>query len=95
MTAVRKLAIRDHAESLGAFFGITGSLLLALGVPISRYGWLAFLMSNLAWIIFALLFRFRKLLVQSLFFTVTTLVGILNSFVPGNPLQLAIMRMLS
>lgn len=53
-----------------------------------------FLGSNLAWLLFAFLFRYRKLLVQTAVFTLTSLLGIANSFFPGNPLQASIQGLL-
>lgn len=84
-----------RAESLGAFFGISGALLLALAVPgYSNWGWVLFLGSNRAWLLFAATYGYRKLLVQTAVFTLTSLLGIANSFFPGNLVQDSIQALL-
>jgi len=77
------------AESWGAAFGIAGALLLALALPGSRWGWVLFLLSNAAWLTFALALRYRRLAIQTCVFSATSLLGIANTFFPGNPLQSA------
>ncbi len=75
----------DHLwlERFGALFGAPGALLLAMNAPFSKYGWLLFLASNVAWVGFALYKRLRFLLAQQLIFTATTLLGIYRFFFVG------------
>ncbi len=79
-----KLSLAD-AETYGALTGIGGALLVASMGQYSRYGWLLFLASNLCWIVFAVKGHFRKLLLQQFAYTVTSLLGIWNSFTLGAP----------
>ena len=84
-----------RAESWGSYFGIAGALLLALSVPgYSQWGWVLFLGSNFAWLVFAAIFSYRKLLVQTSVFALTSLLGIANSFFPGNIIQASIQGLL-
>ena len=84
------ISIGSHAETWGSCFGIAGALLLSLALPSSRWGWVLFLGSNVGWLIFAGAMRYRKLLLQQGVFTCTSLLGIANSFFPGNLIQDAI-----
>lgn len=61
---------------IGSFAGVLGALLLALNMTWSGLGWFAFLASNFAWIIYAVLQRVPSLLVMQLVFTSTSLIGI-------------------
>ena len=67
-------------EAWGAYTGIPGAFLLALNNQFSHFGWLLFLASNVAWILFALRGKFKKLLLQQVAFLATTLLGIWNTF---------------
>lgn len=78
---------RVDVEALGAYFGMSGAMILALAVPQSRWGWVLFLGSNLCWLVFSHRLGFRKLFLQTVVYTASSLLGILNSFVPGNPVQ--------
>lgn len=60
----------------GSLTGLLGAGLLALNASISGLGFVAFLVSNLVWIGFALSIRAYGLLFMQLGFTVTSLVGI-------------------
>ena len=57
-------------------FALAGSLLLAVRCRVSAWGWVGFLLSNLAWIVYAIATGTSSLLVQNLGFTVTSLIGI-------------------
>jgi hypothetical protein len=74
-------------EGLGANFGIAGALLLALAIPASKWGWVLFLASNAFWLLFALRFGYRKLARQTVIFSGTSVLGIANTFYPGNAFQ--------
>ena len=57
-------------------FALAGSLLLAVRCRVSAWGWVGFLLSNLAWIVYAIATGSPSLLAQNLGFTVTSLIGI-------------------
>ena len=57
-------------------FALTGSLLLAVRCRVSAWGWVGFLLSNIAWIVYAIATGTSSLLAQNLGFTVTSLIGI-------------------
>jgi hypothetical protein len=78
------------AEAWGANFGILGALLLALALPESRWGWVLFLCSNAAWLVFSIALGYKKLLLQTAIFTLSSLIGIANTFYPGNAFQAAL-----
>jgi hypothetical protein len=68
----------------GFLFGVSGAALLALNRPgLSRWGFVLFLASNVAWIAFALEETQRWLLLQTLVFTMTSIIGIWQWFRPG------------
>ena len=60
----------------GCIFGLTGAFLLALNNRLSGYGFYLFLISNAAWIAFAMLTSVQALSVQNIGFTLTSLLGI-------------------
>ena len=82
-------------ESAGAYFGIAGALILALAIPASKWGWVLFLASNFFWLVFAYQMKFQKLFRQTVVFAGTSLLGIINSFCPGNLVQATITQMVS
>jgi nicotinamide riboside transporter PnuC len=67
-------------ERLGAAFGIAGALLLALNTPDSKWGWVLFVISNMAWIAFSLKKQCYGLFVQQCVFTATSLIGLVRYF---------------
>jgi hypothetical protein len=75
------------AEAAGAYFGIAGALVLALAIPQSKWAWWLLLGSNFCWLAFAIRHRYRKLMWQTIAFTGSSVLGIGNSFYPGNPFQ--------
>jgi hypothetical protein len=60
----------------GCIFGLSGAFLLALNNRFSGYGFYLFLVSNAAWIAFAMLTSVQALSVQNIGFTLTSLIGI-------------------
>ncbi len=60
----------------GCALGLLGALLLSINTRVSRWGWIAFLASNFAWIGYALSTGAYGLLLQQAGFTVTSLIGI-------------------
>lgn len=70
------LGAQRAIEWTGSALGLVGALLLALNLPISKYGFVAFLVSNLFWIAFALRIKAWGLLCMQLGFTLTSVAGI-------------------
>lgn len=62
----------DFLEWTGSLSGLAGAVLLATHSRISRYGWLAFLVANLAMIGFALSIHRYGLFIQQLGFMGTS-----------------------
>ncbi len=73
---IRSATAEQISAWMGSASGITGAMVLAVNLPWSGYGWLAFLLSNLAWITYARLARVVSLFLMQLVFTITSLVGI-------------------
>ena len=71
--SLNKKAIFEWA---GCGFGLLGSLLLSLNNSASRYGFIAFLCSNLCWLLFAKQIRSHGLLLMQLGFMATSVFGI-------------------
>lgn len=63
-------------EWLGALLGLGGSWLVALDGDLARYGFLAFLLSNLCWIAFGLQKKAWGLLVMQAGFLGSSLLGL-------------------
>ncbi|KVP17325.1 hypothetical protein [Burkholderia ubonensis] len=68
-------------EWSGAILGLTGSLLLALNVDISGYGFVAFLISNVCWLAFGIKNRAWGLVTMQAGYSVTSLMGLYNWFI--------------
>lgn len=66
-------------EWAGSVLALIGAFVLALNVPISRYGWVAFLLSNVVLIAFAYVIGRNGLLLMQCGFLVTSLVGLARS----------------
>lgn len=64
------------AEWTGSLVGAAGALLLAMNLPISGYAWLLMLVSNGAWITYALVNRIGSILFMQVIYTITSIVGI-------------------
>jgi nicotinamide riboside transporter PnuC len=64
-----------HTELTAAAFGILGTLLLALNGRRAGWGFVAFLASNAAWILFAIDQQHLGLLVQHIVFSATSALG--------------------
>ncbi|WP_420993052.1 nicotinamide mononucleotide transporter [Cupriavidus sp. 30B13] len=63
-------------EWSGCALAMSGSLLVALHNKASRWGWIAYLCSNLVWSVFALVTGTYGLFVQQLGFTATSIYGL-------------------
>lgn len=65
-------------EWTGALLGLIGSAMLALNVSVSGFGFLAFLISNLFWLVFGVKKKAWGLVTMQVGFTVTSLMGLYN-----------------
>ena len=63
-------------ELSGCALAMSGSLLVALHNKASRWGWIAYLCSNIVWSVFALVTGTYGLFVQQLGFTATSIYGL-------------------
>jgi nicotinamide riboside transporter PnuC len=66
----------DYLEWIGALSGLLGAFLLATNTHISKYGWVAFLVANIALIGFSIGIDRNGLLLQQLGFMATSLLGL-------------------
>jgi nicotinamide riboside transporter PnuC len=64
------------ADFAGLVCGVAGTLLLAMNGRRAGWGFVAFLASNLGWVVFALEHGHTKLLAQHLIFAVSSSVGV-------------------
>ena len=69
-------------EWIGCGLGLAGAYLLAFAFDGSRYGWVAFLLANIAVIAFARGIRAYGLLTQQLGFMGSSLLGLYHAFWP-------------
>ena len=72
--------IGELAQWLGCFTGLLGAFLLALNLPLSRWGFLAYFLSNLSWIVYGLLAGLPALVLMQVGFLVTTFIGFYRWF---------------
>jgi len=73
------------AEWVGCWTGLAGATLLALNCRYSSYGWIFFLVSNISWIIFAVLVDINSIGIQHIGFMATSLLGIYRWLMIANP----------
>lgn len=69
-------------EIIGAAFGVLGTLLLAFNGRRAGWGFIAYLASNAAWIVFAVQHSHLGLLVQQIAFTAASVIGVCKWFKP-------------
>jgi len=60
----------------GSFTGLLGSLLLALNSPVSGWGFVVFLASNVAWLFYGWRTKTWSMCIMQIGFTFTSLLGI-------------------
>lgn len=70
----------NKIEWLGCLTGLCGSILLAIHNDLSKWGFAAFLVSNLLWIFFGISKKLYPLVVMQLGFTITSVIGISQWF---------------
>jgi len=61
---------------IGSALGLAGACLLAANIDGSEYGWVLFLLSNAAWIIYGTRLRTWSLVTMQVGFTGTSMLGI-------------------
>jgi nicotinamide riboside transporter PnuC len=66
-------------EWIGSLSSLLGAFLIATHSELSQYGWVAFIIANLALITFSLSIKRYGLLLQQAGFTVTSLIGLYHS----------------
>ncbi len=66
------------SQWLGTLYGVTGALILAMPGVAPAWGFAAFLISNVAWLVFGVSDRLWGLVVQQGVFLVASLIGIWN-----------------
>lgn len=66
----------EAIEAIGSVLGVLGSVLLAMNSRWSGYGFIAFLASNVAWLIFGRHTGHWLFFAQQMVFTFTSLMGI-------------------
>ncbi len=64
----------------GAISGILGAVLLSLNIRISRWAFVAYAISNVCWISYAIQSEAYGLLTAQLFYTTTTCIGFIRWF---------------
>lgn len=74
--------IFDIFQWAGCVTGVAGSLLLALNVRQSGWGFVLFLVSNIFWILYGIETHALGLIVGQVFFTATSGVGIYRWLLP-------------
>jgi nicotinamide riboside transporter PnuC len=60
----------------GAIFGSAGALLIALNTKYTGWGFVLFFIANIAWIAFGYAIGAHGLILNQIFFTATSLIGI-------------------
>ena len=70
-------------EWAGCLTGLCGAALLALNNGYSGWGFVLFLVSNIAWIFFGLLSHATGMVVMQTGFTVTSLIGVWKWLIVG------------
>jgi hypothetical protein len=66
----------------GCALGLLGSLLVAANCRFSRWGFVAYLLSNTAWLAYSILIGVPGLLLQQVGFIITGLIGLWRWFTP-------------
>jgi len=74
----RMAKVEDLIEWSGSGLGLIGAFVLALNLPISGYGFVAFLASNCCWVAWGLRKRAYGLLTMQAGFTITSVLGIVR-----------------
>lgn len=69
-------------EWTGALLGLLGAALLASKMSWSKFGFVAYLVSNVCWIVYAVKHGAYGLLVMQIGFTITSVIGIYRWFRP-------------
>ena len=73
------IPIQSILEWVASVSGLLGAFLLATHSDLSKYGWVAYLIANIAMIFFAFSIKANALLIQQFGFMLTTAWGIYKS----------------
>lgn len=65
-----------EADTLGSAFGIVGALLLAWKGRLAAWAWVLWIVSSIAWVVFALSIGNKPLLAQQSVFAVINMLGV-------------------
>lgn len=74
------MSLGDWLQYIGAATGILGALLIALNISVSRFGYVSYLVSNVAWLAYAWMNSVHGLLAMQGVFFLTTLIGLWSWF---------------
>lgn len=66
----------DIFEWSASILGSVGALLLSLNIKYSGWGYVFFFIANIAWITFGYLINAQGLIMNQVFFSITSLIGI-------------------
>ena len=66
----------ETVEMVGSIFGLIGALLLASNTKVSKFGWISYLVANVAMLMFAMDIGAKWMLIQQIGFTLTSLLGL-------------------
>lgn len=72
----RVVPLLSYIKWGSAAFGIIGSLIIALNIPVSGWAFLIFMLSSLGWMAAAAVMKERSIFTESAVYTVINLIGI-------------------
>ena len=76
---IQTIPMQSIPEWVASISGLLGAFLLASHSELSKYGWVAYLIANIAMIFFAFSIKANALLIQQFGFMLTTAWGIYKS----------------
>ncbi len=74
------MLMTDFLQYIGAITGMIGALLMALNIPASRFAYVAYMASNMAWLGYGYFAVVPGLVMMQSVFFVTTLIGLWRWF---------------
>ena len=75
-TTDRKPPLLTFLKWFGTALGVCGALVIALNIPISGWGFVAFLISSVSWTIAGVLMKEPSIVILQVTFTAVNLIGI-------------------
>ena len=70
--------LKNRSDFIGSVFGIVGAVLVALNIGINALGYLLFLVSSIAWVIFAIKTKNKHLFYMNVVFSAINTIGLLR-----------------